>query len=54
MESDTPGWIDVKVAAQLVMQLAYKNKDKMQAGMIVAGWDKHEGAQARHCPLGSP
>lgn len=27
----TPGWISVKTAAMLVMQIAYSNKDKLQA-----------------------
>lgn len=30
VESGTPGWINVKTAAQLVMQIAYSNKDKLQ------------------------
>ncbi len=44
--------IDVKVAAQLVMQIAYNNKSALQAGMIVAGWDEREGGAVYGIPLG--
>jgi len=40
-----PGFADVKLVANLTMQLAYRNKDKLQAGMIIGGWDEKEGAQ---------
>lgn len=42
----------VKTAANLVMQMAYQNKDHLEAGMIVAGWDKHGGGQVWGIPLG--
>jgi 20S proteasome subunit beta 1 len=43
---------DVKTAANLVKQMAYQNKNNLQAGMIVAGWDKHLGGQVYGIPLG--
>jgi 20S proteasome subunit beta 1 len=52
MERGTPGMIDVKTAAQLVMQMAYSNKSALQAGMIVAGWDAREGGVVYGVPLG--
>ncbi|XP_072964012.1 proteasome subunit beta type-6 [Typha angustifolia] len=42
----------VKVAANLVRLLAYQNKNMLQAGMIVGGWDKYEGGQIFSVPLG--
>jgi len=51
-ERGTPGFVDVKTAAQLVMQLAYGNKNNLQAGMIVAGWDAREGGAVYGIPLG--
>lgn len=44
--------VQVKTAANLVMQVAYRNKDKLQAGMIVAGWDRHAGGSVWAVPLG--
>lgn len=44
--------IAVKTAAHLAMQLAYGNKEHLQAGLIIAGWDKHEGGQVWGIPLG--
>lgn len=52
VERGTPGRIDVKTAAQLVMQIAYGNKNALQAGMIVAGWDAQEGGAVYGIPLG--
>lgn len=43
---------DVKTAAHLVQQTMYKYKDHLQAGVIVAGWDKHEGGQVYGVPMG--
>eukprot|EP00898_Chlorokybus_atmophyticus_P005087 jgi/Chlat1/557/Chrsp103S01127 len=43
---------EVKTAANLTMQLAYQNKEMLQAGMIVAGWDKYNGGQVYGIPLG--
>ncbi|CAN4085013.1 unnamed protein product [Withania somnifera] len=42
----------VKVAASLVRQLSYNNKDMLQTGMIVGGWDKYEGGKIYGIPLG--
>ncbi|KAJ3679255.1 hypothetical protein LUZ60_017266 [Juncus effusus] len=42
----------VKVAANLVRLLAYNNKNMLQAGMIIGGWDKYEGGQIFSVPLG--
>nr|CAB3492991.1 unnamed protein product [Digitaria exilis] len=42
----------VKVAANLVRLLAYQNKNMLQAGMIIGGWDKYEGGQIFSVPLG--
>lgn len=44
----------MKTAANLVKMMAYNNKDNLQAGLIVAGYDKHGGGQVRrwtvaHC-----
>ncbi|KAE9464221.1 hypothetical protein C3L33_03874, partial [Rhododendron williamsianum] len=33
----------VKVAANIVRQISYNNKNMLQTGMIVGGWDKYEG-----------
>ena len=52
VDRNTPGFVDVKTAAQLVMQLAYGNKNNLQAGMIVAGWDAREGGAVYGIPLG--
>lgn len=43
---------DVKQAAVLMRQLCYSNKDALQAGIIVAGWDKKRGGQVFSIPLG--
>lgn len=39
--------ISVKTAANLVKMMAYNNKDNLQAGLIVAGYDKYNGGQVR-------
>ena len=51
-ERGTPGFVDVKTAAQLVKQMAYSNKSMLQAGMIVAGWSATEGGVVYGVPLG--
>jgi len=43
---------DVKTAAVMFQQLCYSNKDYLSAGIIVAGWDKHNGASVYNIPLG--
>jgi len=42
----------VKTASALVQQICYFNKNDLLAGMIIAGWDKHEGGQVYCIPLG--
>ncbi|KAJ8540023.1 hypothetical protein K7X08_026412 [Anisodus acutangulus] len=42
----------VKVAANLARLLSYNNKDRLQTGMIVGGWDKYEGGKIYGIPLG--
>ena len=49
---EDPGMADVKLVATLTMQLAYRNKDKLSAGMIIGGWDRKLGAQVYGIPLG--
>eukprot|EP00192_Tetraselmis_astigmatica_P020182 CAMPEP_0117680986 /NCGR_PEP_ID=MMETSP0804-20121206/18692_1 /TAXON_ID=1074897 /ORGANISM="Tetraselmis astigmatica, Strain CCMP880" /LENGTH=206 /DNA_ID=CAMNT_0005490615 /DNA_START=136 /DNA_END=756 /DNA_ORIENTATION=- len=44
--------VDVKTAANFVMQMAYNNKNNLQAGMMVCGWDKYGGGQVWGIPLG--
>lgn len=46
------GLPSVKTAANLSMQLAYGNKNMLQAGLIVAGWDQSEGPSVFSIPLG--
>ncbi|XP_075509598.1 proteasome subunit beta type-6-like [Primulina tabacum] len=42
----------VKVAANLVRLFSYNNKDMLQTGLIVGGWDKYEGGKIYGVPLG--
>ncbi|CAI9259211.1 unnamed protein product [Lactuca saligna] len=42
----------VKVAANLVRLLSYNNKNMLQTGIIVGGWDKYEGGKIYGIPLG--
>jgi len=42
----------VKTAASMVSDVLYNNKDRLQAGMIVAGWDKQKGGTVYNIPLG--
>lgn len=44
--------VGVKTAAQLAKNLVYQNKEMLQAGLIVAGWDKEEGGSVYAVPLG--
>lgn len=39
-------------ASKLFRTLCYNNKDKLLAGIIVAGWDPVEGGQVYEVPLG--
>jgi 20S proteasome subunit beta 1 len=49
---EDPGMADVKLVATITTQLAYRNKDKLSAGMIIGGWDRKLGAQVYGIPLG--
>ena len=40
------------VAANLFQELIYQNKDRLSAGIIVAGWDKQNGGRVFNGPLG--
>lgn len=40
------------VAANLFQELIYQNKDRLSAGIIVAGWDKLNGGRVFNIPLG--
>ncbi|CAG9464682.1 unnamed protein product [Pedinophyceae sp. YPF-701] len=42
----------IQLAANLVRNIAYENKEMLQAGMIVAGWDSVRGGQVYGVPLG--
>lgn len=42
----------VKVVANLARLLSYNNKDRLQTGLIVGGWDKYEGGKIYGIPLG--
>lgn len=43
---------DVLTAAKLAQQMAYQNKNMLQAGLIVAGWDQNNGGSVYAIPLG--
>ncbi|CAG8476866.1 834_t:CDS:10 [Ambispora leptoticha] len=42
----------VSIVASLFQELVYTNKDALQAGVIVAGWDKYHGGSVYSIPLG--
>lgn len=42
----------VQVASKLFRTLCYQNKDRLLAGVIVAGWDPVDGGQVFEIPLG--
>lgn len=42
----------VLVAAGLLEGLCYSNKDRLSAGLIVAGWDRERGGTVYNIPLG--
>lgn len=42
----------VATAAALFRKLCYDNKDRLMAGIIVAGWDRHAGGSVYNIPLG--
>jgi 20S proteasome subunit beta 1 len=41
-----------KVAANLCRLLSYNNKNMLQTGLIIGGWDKYEGGKIYGLPLG--
>ena len=43
---------DVKLVANITQKIAYQNKDRLQAGMIIAGYDRKLGPQVYGIPLG--
>lgn len=43
---------DVLTAAKLAQSMAYNNKNALQAGLIVAGWDADQGGSVYAIPLG--
>ncbi len=50
-QAEKDGEVDTATAANLAAQLAYNNKNMLQAGLIVAGWDEQEVCKlgACHC-----
>jgi 20S proteasome subunit beta 1 len=42
----------VQVAAALFQELCYANKDRLSAGLIIAGYDSQNGAEVYHIPSG--
>ena len=42
----------VPVAASIVRQMIYANKGMLSAGLIVGGWDEHNGPQIHAIPMG--
>merc|ERR1712039_1034591 len=42
----------VNTAANLFKMIAYNNKDRLMAGLIIAGWDEKRGGQVYSIPLG--
>ena len=44
--------VDVRLVAKLTQKIAYENKERLQAGMIIAGWDRVRGPQVYGIPLG--
>ncbi|KAJ9113992.1 hypothetical protein QFC22_005810 [Naganishia vaughanmartiniae] len=42
----------VHTIASLFQSLCYENKDRLSAGIIVAGWDEEQGGQVYNIPLG--
>jgi len=44
--------VRVKTAAHLLQRLCYNNKDQLQAGMIIGGWDPVDGPAIYTIPMG--
>ena len=43
---------EVETAARVFQTMCYENKDRLMAGIIVAGWDRHCGGRVYSVPLG--
>ncbi|KAA8629708.1 hypothetical protein SMACR_08650 [Sordaria macrospora] len=41
-----------QTAAAIFQEIAYSNKDRLTAGLIIAGWDARHGGQVYNIPLG--
>ncbi|KAK4186314.1 nucleophile aminohydrolase [Podospora australis] len=41
-----------QTAAAIFQELCYSNKDRLSAGLIIAGWDERHGGQVYSIPLG--
>ncbi|KAK4229188.1 nucleophile aminohydrolase [Podospora fimiseda] len=41
-----------QTAAAIFQEICYKNKDRLSAGLIIAGWDERHGGQVYSIPLG--
>ncbi|KAG6068802.1 Proteasome subunit beta type-1 [Claviceps humidiphila] len=41
-----------QTAASIFQEICYSNKDKLSAGLIIAGWDERFGGQVYSIPLG--
>lgn len=52
VQEGQPGYMDVGRAATVAMHVAYNNKDRLSAGMIIAGWDERDGGSVYALPLG--
>jgi 20S proteasome subunit beta 1 len=46
------GQPSVHTAGHLFQEMIYQNKDRLSAGIIVAGWDKKNGGSVWNVPLG--
>jgi 20S proteasome subunit beta 1 len=51
-QAERGGPVRVETAATLAMQMAYSNKNMLQAGLIVAGFDAGAGGSVYAIPLG--
>lgn len=55
VEESTAGKIpspSVSMAANIFKKLCYENKERLMAGIIVAGWDPIQGPSVYNIPLG--
>lgn len=41
-----------QIAASMFQEICYANKDRLSAGLIIAGWDERHGGQVYSIPLG--